>query len=744
MVEVLILINQRPRWAPTGAAFLTVALVLAAVASAAPAGASPPGKAPGTATLPATDATVITLVTGDQITVTGTGKTARFAARSADSRSGFQQFRNQSGDEFIIPAIAYPYVGHGLDLSLFDVSMLLREGVTGAARIPLAVAGALPGVGFGADKSAFLTPESAKAFGAALRRRIGADVAAGRRPGSTPMPSVALGGHHVPPAAPAAASAESTTLREIELDETDETGAPANTLTVLVDVDSVNHFVDGLPIVDGIDKVYLRPGHYMAATAFPSFDAAGNFIALHQVLNASITVADSPETTKVTVDGRTATSPITVGTPRPAKAVQQLISFAMTDATGLVTGTGSVVGDQAMYVNPVPAPQVGKLHYVVQWSGAAADGSYRYDVAFAQDHGILANQRHTLRTGRLATVDHEVYGDPLESKPGLFLAIAMDPVLLAGGLYFFQPWTPQNMPAHLVDYVQTQPHGFWYNGVNTNVSNMTIESTGRAFAPGHGYRIEWMHGPLTPQYGQFSGVDAYCLACAAGGDVEFFQNLLGDSEPDHLESYYRPYYMTGHFTLTRDGAVIADNDSPEGAWVRGLPQTPATYVATTDIDYAGNPEMSQSTRNHTAVTIKYNPAVTPRNTLPTTDGCDEGEATGPCQVLPVLSLSYHLATDGRNTGTGAVQRMGLSVAHLSYGGHGSRTPIRAVTVSVSFDGGTTWAPAKVTGAAGHYAVSWRNTGAAGSTPSLRVTAEDAAGNAIDQTTDKAYTFGGSK
>lgn len=735
--------SKRPIWAPTGAALLAATLVAAATVAATPAEASPPIAAPG--------ATVITLVTGDQISVTGTGRTARFAARSGAPRSGFHQFRDQAGDDFIVPAIAYPYLGNGLDLSLFDVSALLRDGVTGAARTPVTVtsapgkaASAPPGVSLGANNEAFLTPRSSGELGAALRRQIGADVAAGRRPGSTPLPgtaSIALSGHRARAAAPATTGP----LRTLELDETDETGAPANTLTMLTNADSTRHFTDYLPVVNGVAKVNLVPGHYLAATSFYTFDSAGNFTELRQVVRTAITVADSPKPTTATLDARTATSQVTVATPRPASAVSQLPSVVFGDDSGGVSGFGDVIEGEPIYVNPQPAPRVGKVHYVLQWNGIAADGSdsYRYDAAFAEDHGIPANQRHVLRAGQLATVRHEVYGDPLATMPGQFLAVATDPLLSAGSLSFFPLFMPQKMPGRFTEYVATQPHGIWFQGVQTG-SDLTIEASVRTFAAGRGYHVEWLHGPLAPQFGQYPAAENYCVACTAGTSLEIVPSFVGDSEPDHSETFFGPAAMTGHFKLTRDGTVLADSDSRLSAFVQADPQTPSTYVATTDIDLSAVPEMSQGTRSHTELTIKYDPAGDPGSTLPAAAGCLAGTATAPCQVLPVVSARYQLATDDRNTSTSPVQRMTLTVAHLSYDGHGSHAPITSAAVTVSFDGGVTWTPAKVTGSAGHYTVSWPNSGAAGSSPSLRVTATDAAGNAIDQTIEKAYTFGGSK
>jgi hypothetical protein len=37
----------------------------------------------------------------------------------------------------VVPAVAIPYIGRGLDRSLFDVSALARDGITGDAHVPV-------------------------------------------------------------------------------------------------------------------------------------------------------------------------------------------------------------------------------------------------------------------------------------------------------------------------------------------------------------------------------------------------------------------------------------------------------------------------------------------------------------------------------------------------------------------------------------------------------------------------------
>ena len=219
-------------------------------------------------------------------------------------------------------------------------------------------------------------------------------------------------------------------------------------------------------------------------------------------------------------------------------------------------------------------------------------------------------------------------------------------------------------------------------------------------------------------------------------------NLVADSESDH--QFGRTNRPAGlHFTVYRDGAVVFDQDFYYGAQLTGIPLTPSTYRAVTDL--SGPPGFSQSATSHTDVTFHYDPRPTPGDALPKGDYCPDGSTDGSCQVLPVLTAHYDLATDLTGTSTAPVQRLTLDVGHLSYDGAGSHSPITCVTVAVSFDAGTHWQDVPVSGLAGTYTAFWPNPhSSAGTSPAIRITAADAAGNTLSQTVTNAYTIGGGK
>ena len=296
----------------------------------------------------------------------------------------------------------------------------------------------------------------------------------------------------------------------------------------------------------------------------------------------------------------------------------------------------------------------------------------------------------------------------------------------------------------VTDYVGTADGGTWVDGVQTP-SEVSVVGDARTYAPGHAYADDWSRGPLAPNLGQYadpSDFNQFCYGCAAGSDLTIGYNLLGDSEPDHLATFTAGP-ETYDEALYENGTEIFNQNGADEAEVTGVPADEATWREDYDTGFAGVSTVSQSTQTHTDLTFHYTPGSSaPSSTLPSDYYCDrEGNFGAPCQVLPILTLNYMLAANTENTSSSPVQTMGLTVSHLSYGGNGSHAPVTSASVSVSFDGGTTWHRAALAGEDGHYTAIWANpSSAAGTSPELRVTATDAAGGSITQTITAAYTI----
>jgi hypothetical protein len=100
----------------------------------------------------------------------------------------------------------------------------------------------------------------------------------------------------------------------------------------------------------------------------------------------------------------------------------------------------------------------------------------------------------------------------------------------------------------------------------------------------------------------------------------------------------------------------------------------------------------------------------------------------------MMTLGYGVAALGLD----ASAPPGGQVLHVTVG-HLQLAKAAAVTgalVSVSFDGGKTWHPARVTGQAGHYTAVF--TAPAGALVTPRTHATDAAGGSITETITSAY------
>jgi hypothetical protein len=340
-------------------------------------------------------------------------------------------------------------------------------------------------------------------------------------------------------------------------------------------------------------------------------------------------------------------------------------------------------------------------------------------------------------------VHHTFFTDPSATGQGSFLNGTYDGSsfvsLLSGG---------ENYTGALTQYLGTGDGGQWVQ-LYFSPTGFQYQSDVHAFQGGRDYGLEWAHGPIAPNFGKHTGplLSLPCLACASGDVLAAAINQDGDSAPDHAGS---PLFggPTTHFALYQNGVQVEDLGTGYfGAELTGVPVAPTTYRLVYDTDGTAVQGLSQSVVTHTDVTFQYVPGTDPKSTLPSTDPCDfTGAMTAPCQVLPVLNLNYHLFTNSANTGESAVQGLELNIGHLTYDDHGSHAPITSASVSVSFDGGTTWQQARVVkiGDFGSYDAFWRNpASAAGTSPQLRVTATDAAGGSITQTVTAAYTIAAS-
>lgn len=712
-----------------------------------------------TATAVGTTVTTVGLVTGDQVVVTDRpGQQPSYAVQpAADGADAFTSYDDASGDHYAVPVVALPYLGKGLDLSLFDVTRLAQVGDNVASgrdqhisvdlsfapgTSPTAPAGVTLTSVDGSAAKGYLTTSSGAAFTTALRHEIGADVAAGRRPGTTPLfdgvTSMSLAG--APDRGPVVSPQYA--LNILQLNATDMSGGPADAFLSLYNTDSFKREFTAVQVVNGVARVAVPAGDYGLYGLFYDFDAQGKLADLRQFSLSDFTVS-ATGTTTVPLDETTATSRFSVDTPRPSTQDILMADYYRRDATGALANMSlSLWGSTPLYTNAQPAARIGEIHDVVQWGGEAPSASdgYRYDVAYGSD-GVPADQTHVERAGTLATVHERLAIDPAADTgyTGSLLNGFVDSYNASGGYSLISWIGGQRWPADFTDYLGTGDGGTWAQNA-TSPASVWEYGDPKTYAGGRSYTVDWEHGPLKPSLGQHTGYQ-FCHACSAGSSLTFILDPAVDDDPTHTGFYFAA--VPQHFTLYQDGQQLFDSAYQDGVELQGAPTTATTYRAVYDDDLSARPGQSQSTKTHTDLTFRYVPQPTGGSMLPDSDSCFGRSAGTPCQILPALTLDYRLTADENNTNDQPIQRMKLDVGHVAYDGAGSRAPITSAKVSVSYDGGSTWHNAIVAGANGSYQVTWPNPASVhGTSPAIKVTATDADGGSIAQTIANAYTIAG--
>jgi hypothetical protein len=316
---------------------------VAAVAVAGPpVSASASGQAgPSAAPVTAGQITGVTvpLIAGGQAVVTTAGGRSSFLVRGTAGAA--LTYQDAAGDRFIVPAVAVPYLGKQLSPSLFDVSVLARDGITGGARIPVALrfapgakVAAPPGVtltwAHGQVARGYVTAASGRRLADALARQDGADTVAGHLKmarrlfgGLTAMTLAA-------PSAPPAPARPDYPLHILRLQVTDETGKPAsNAFLELGNTDDIHReFLVPVPVNNGVARVAVPAGDYSLIASF--FENAVS----RTVVRNDFRVPATNKTTTVSTAERSATSAVSVSVPRPARALDLESEFGRASVVG--------------------------------------------------------------------------------------------------------------------------------------------------------------------------------------------------------------------------------------------------------------------------------------------------------------------------------------------------------------------------------------------------------------------------
>jgi hypothetical protein len=194
-----------------------------------------------------------------------------------------------------------------------------------------------------------------------------------------------------------------------------------------------------------------------------------------------------------------------------------------------------------------------------------------------------------------------------------------------------------------------------------------------------------------------------------GDKLTFEVPMSGSRDPSTFT--FIDYADKGSTVLSHNGREIGRNDAP-GRGVFDIPRGAGRYTLVSDATKDA-PDWPLSVRTKAEWTFLTTPV------------SDRG-------ALPLLDIRFDLPLDGYNSAPAE----GISgFVHAGQQSDVARLPIRAVSVEISFDDGTSWRPAQVVRDGSRWKADLPGgTGFA----SLRATASDIAGNCVTETMIRAY------
>lgn len=674
-----------------------------------------------------------------------------------------------------VPVDALPFLGHGLDPSLFDLAALRRLEQGGRLPVQVSYQGqvpVLPGIRITSAAAGtargYLTAASAVKFGAALRAQYAADhdrASYGTDGLFAHGVSIALAGAaEAPPVRP------QFQMHTLTVHGTDLAGKPDNgDSVVVVNADDSNRFGDLFEVEaffeHGVAKFSVPKGHYWVIGEFVKgiFAKAPD---LRDVILPQVSVFH--DKAQVNVDERAATSKLQVSTPRPA--VPALVTSTVVRTPGQPGGASSALLNilppgWSLWMNPThKKPTVGGLESFTQFQLASRISRpgvpYAYDLDFEGPAGLVPSQHFTARPSSLAVIDNRYFQDFRSVGGWTMSGGTRDEV--DGGFIVLSGSVPIRLPGHLIEYVTARPGVVWsqtYFQFVDVTPGFPVAAGGqsnafRSFRPGQRVIENWNDYPLHPQPavsqgrlagGLFGGVIP--AAARIGDTLALDPVVFSDSTVGHLGAGFLDgagfdtlavRTVSGRFLIEQNGKRLASGNAANGLPRVKLSKHPS-IVRFTLTARRTDPRYDLSTASDTTWTWRSRPDASAK--VPAPWGClpnggFNGTLIHQCAVQPMMTLNYQVAglrLDG-STAPGK-QVIHLRVGHLQLAGDPA---ISRATVRVSFNGGKTWQAAKVTkaGQPGRFTVTFA--APAKALVTLRATAADRAGGSVFETITSAY------
>ncbi|BCJ25918.1 hypothetical protein [Actinocatenispora sera] len=736
----------------------------------------------------ASEATV-TLVTGDRLRVStrpdGTTSVTPLVAPSAGAYTSFVY----RGDRYVVPAAAAPYLGSALDVRLFDVSYLVRAKLDDAhARtVPVAVAGsddtALPATTTDGGTTA-VTKKSAGKLGRMLatRWRRGHP---GTLPGGGRLTLAHRTGAPALPAAPVLAgtpkarqtlspNSAGLPFETVTIDAIDRSGNEGTVVGYLQNVDDARLGVLAVAYPGQPAPLALSVPRGTYSFEFSVMDGPADDLSVQSTLVVKPEVPIDGDTS-ITLDARQGVPYDASVADQPADDIQvDMMTYARSSATGGGVNIQAYGYDGALllvalhlarqpgampaqlFATPTPPVRHGTMNFAaiseVVGSIYGSNPDPRYFLMFPHQGSIPSSLTYRVPAADLTAVHTSMHASPCATCTD-------DPELLQ---LVFLPWSQDELGlgalvplADRVDYRYSSEPSLTVWQSAFNASDGTRRWGPReTLKPGR-LDEEFNRGPAVPSPaapylqtpstglgGAGGTVRAStltgCGACRQDDDAVLWLQPLGDSDPSHYgagnpvdENSSVRFWRNGKLALTSDTRVTR-RLSPNGV-VLPMLATAADYR----LDWASIGKHDTEHRVTTSWRFRSGPsdAAAP---LPPEETCSPDQSRS-CSFLPLLYVTYDLPLDLHDrTTAGAPYTFGFTVAGQQH----STQRATAATVSVSYDDGTTWSDPVGATATGHgrFTATVDQPALADTTgfASLRISAQDADGNAVTQTVIHAY------
>jgi hypothetical protein len=733
-------VHTRSVWGVSTALITGLALAVPlATAQAAPSLGTATAGAPA-----APKSGTITLPTGDhvRVIVKPNGKPmilTRPAATKGPGRILVTQTRGS--DQYVMPAIAEPYLGRLLDPGLFDVTRLLKaKQADGRVPVTLSYTGSrpsAPGVTITSASAGtahgYLTPGSSVAFGKALAAQWSADSGAG-----WPQRSTLFGG--------------------VKKLSADLPGAPAGTVTPkypeytlivkvigpdgqpepdgelgLINVDDSTKAYTYLPVVDGEVRISLPKGHYSAITDDFRQDEATGELHYRIAMASEFTFTATGQT--VTLDLRQATVAPKVSTPKPGTLDGYTFDLFRSDGGEDALEYGVSTNDPIDFrYAPAKAATHGVLQTLQGWHlvGGTGSGAYSYDLATSANT-IPSTPVFRFAADQLATIGSRYYSDGGKHNSEM-IRTATYPSGLNTGIY-----TPVKLGSVRTEYVGATGKPTWFDELVIDADNLDdlglVDVLDRTIAPGKQPSVNWLRGPIAAGFPRQTG-DGSCYACRTSKQMLISLSTITDTNP----------YQAGDVDLSSDGLPVnryrfyengkkVYDEGDSAGDVIAAATGKATYRAIIDVDRRQTNPL-QSTISQTD--LSFSSSGTSGAKLPKNWYCYLADS---CRVLPIVQAKLALPTDLEGRLPVGKATVTVTVAPIQNAGASAATSATLQIRPANND----WITVKLTSAGGGTYTGIVNNTAdfAGVNVDVRFTGADKAGSTFKQTVLRAYTVAGS-